>query len=86
MPRQVGIKSQLMLNPTSLGTLPYALFITSSCFDIHVLLLLVDEVGLEPTMPEAEDLQSSGVTNFPTHPLFGTRGGTRTRMPFDGRF
>ena len=29
---------------------------------------LVDEVGLEPTMPEAEDLQSSGVTNFPTHP------------------
>ena len=32
---------------------------------------LVDEVGLEPTMPEAEDLQSPGVTNFPTHPNFG---------------
>ena len=31
---------------------------------------LVDEVGLEPTMPEAEDLQSPGVTNFPTHPKF----------------
>ena len=30
--------------------------------------ILVDEVGLEPTMPEAEDLQSPGVTNFPTHP------------------
>ena len=29
---------------------------------------LVDEVGLEPTMPEAGDLQSPGVTNFPTHP------------------
>ena len=29
---------------------------------------LVDAVGLEPTMPEAEDLQSPGVTNFPTHP------------------
>ena len=28
----------------------------------------MDEVGLEPTMPEAEDLQSPGVTNFPTHP------------------
>ena len=28
----------------------------------------MDEVGLEPTMPVAEDLQSSGVTNFPTHP------------------
>ena len=29
---------------------------------------LVDAVGLEPTMPEAEDLQSPGVTNFPTSP------------------
>ena len=29
----------------------------------------MDEVGLEPTMPEAEDLQSPGVTNFPTHPI-----------------
>jgi len=28
----------------------------------------VDEVGLEPTMPVAGDLQSPGVTNFPTHP------------------
>ena len=31
---------------------------------------LVDEVGFEPTMPEAADLQSAGVTNFPTHPYF----------------
>ena len=29
---------------------------------------LVDAVGVEPTMPEAADLQSTGVTNFPTHP------------------
>ena len=33
--------------------------------------MMVDAVGVEPTMPEAEDLQSSGVTNFPTHPLIG---------------
>ena len=31
-------------------------------------LVMVDEVGFEPTMPEAADLQSAGVTNFPTHP------------------
>ena len=30
---------------------------------------MVEEVGLEPTMPEAEDLQSPGVTNFPTLPF-----------------
>ena len=29
---------------------------------------LVETVGLEPTVPEAEDLQSPGVTNFPTSP------------------
>ena len=29
---------------------------------------MVDAVGLEPTMPGAADLQSAGVTNFPTHP------------------
>lgn len=34
---------------------------------------MVDEVGLEPTMPEAEDLQSPGVTNFPTHPLINIK-------------
>ncbi len=32
------------------------------------ILHLVEPVGLEPTMPEAEDLQSPGVTNFPTTP------------------
>ena len=29
---------------------------------------VVEPVGLEPTVPEAEDLQSPGVTNFPTTP------------------
>jgi len=32
---------------------------------------LVETVGLEPTMPGAEDLQSPGVTNFPTSPKLG---------------
>ena len=31
-------------------------------------LKLVDAVGLEPTIPEVADLQSAGVTNFPTRP------------------
>ena len=31
---------------------------------------LVDEVGVEPTVPGAGDLQSPGVTSFPTHPSF----------------
>ena len=35
---------------------------------------LVDEVGFEPTMPEAADLQSAGVTNFPTHPYLIVTG------------
>ncbi len=30
---------------------------------------MVETVGLEPTMPEAADLQSAGVTNFPTSPF-----------------
>jgi len=29
---------------------------------------LVDAAGVEPAVPEAADLQSTGVTNFPTHP------------------
>ena len=29
----------------------------------------MEQVGLEPTMPEAADLQSAGVTNFPTTPV-----------------
>ena len=28
----------------------------------------MEVVGVEPTMPEAADLQSAGVTNFPTLP------------------
>ena len=31
---------------------------------------LVETVGVEPTVPEAADLQSTGVTNFPTSPNF----------------
>ena len=31
--------------------------------------ILVDAVGVEPTVPGAGDLQSPGVTNFPTHPF-----------------
>ena len=30
--------------------------------------ILVETVGVEPTVPEAADLQSTGVTNFPTSP------------------
>ena len=30
--------------------------------------ILVDAAGVEPAVPEAADLQSTGVTNFPTHP------------------
>ena len=41
----------------------------------------MEPVGLEPTMPEAGDLQSPGVTNFPTTPLFGAGGETRTHTP-----
>ena len=33
--------------------------------------LMVDAVGVEPTMPGAADLQSAGVTSFPTHPYYG---------------
>ena len=40
----------------------------------RILACLVDAVGLEPTMPEAEDLQSPGVTNFPTHPKISATG------------
>ena len=29
---------------------------------------MVEQVGLEPTTPEAADLQSAGDTNFPTTP------------------
>ena len=32
-------------------------------------IILVDAVGVEPTVPGAGDLQSPGVTSFPTHPL-----------------
>lgn len=39
---------------------------------------LVGQAGLEPAMLDAPDLQSGGVTNFPTDP-YGERGGSRTR-------
>ena len=51
----------------------------------------MDEVGFEPTMPGAADLQSAGVTNFPTHPMiklplraFTVPEGTRPPV-FDNR-
>ena len=31
---------------------------------------MVGAVGLEPTVLLATELQSAGVTNFPTHPLY----------------
>ncbi len=33
---------------------------------------MVDAAGVEPAVPGAADLQSTGVTNFPTHPYFVT--------------
>ena len=36
---------------------------------------LVDAVGVEPTVPGAGDLQSPGVTSFPTHPCLVAGGG-----------
>ena len=51
------------------GNDPHSLAVTVLRASMNTLRpYLVDEVGLEPTMPEAEDLQSPGVTNFPTHP------------------
>ena len=37
---------------------------------------MVETVGVEPTVPEAEDLQSPGVTNFPTSPIWWTVPGS----------
>ena len=42
--------------------------------------VLVETVGVEPTVPEAEDLQSPGVTNFPTSPCIGRATGNRTPL------
>ncbi len=33
---------------------------------------MVEAVGVEPTVPGAADLQSAGVTSFPTPPKFVT--------------
>jgi hypothetical protein len=44
--------------------------VASTRFCIRNVSYMVELVGLEPTMPEAEDLQSPGVTNFPTTPKF----------------
>ena len=42
----------------------------------------METTGLEPVVPEAEDLQSPGVTNFPTSPKLGTGYGNRTRLTY----
>lgn len=53
-------------------------FITNSINKVNYLLRiclsykffnLVGRVGLEPTMPEAADLQSAGLTNSPIYPV-----------------
>ena len=36
---------------------------------------MVDAAGVEPAVPEAADLQSTGVTNFPTSPLLAGQPG-----------
>ena len=45
-------------------------------------MFLVETAGVEPAVPEAEDLQSPGVTNFPTSPKLGTGYGNRTRLTY----
>ena len=47
---------------------PSATSYTGNMFHLRHFKILVEVVGVEPTMPEAADLQSAGVTNFPTHP------------------
>ena len=44
------------------------------------LLILVENQGFEPRMPEATDLQSAEVTNASRSPHCGTRYGNRTRL------
>ena len=36
---------------------------------------MVETAGVEPAVPEAADLQSTGVTNFPTSPLLAVHLG-----------
>ena len=56
-------KDQLALTRTFYTPRPL-LGLTSNC----CCSILVDAAGVEPAVPEAADLQSTGVTNFPTHP------------------
>ena len=49
-------------------TIPFFSSDSATCVHEHFETKLVEMVGFEPTMPEAADLQSAGVTNFPTHP------------------
>ena len=42
---------------------------------------MVGEAGLEPAMPLAPDLQSGGVTNFPTHPFMEQVTGVEPAYP-----
>ena len=50
-------------------TIPFFSSDSATCVHEHFETKLVEMVGFEPTMPEAADLQSAGVTNFPTLPL-----------------
>ena len=41
---------------------------------------LVETAGVEPAVPEAADLQSTGVTNFPTSPIWWTEGESNSQL------
>ena len=43
--------------------------------------ILVDAAGVEPAVPGAADLQSTGVTNFPTHPKMVLDRGIEPLLP-----
>ena len=46
---------------------------------------MVGQAGLEPAMLKASDLQSDGVTNFPTDPYWWTRRDSNTlHLPCKG--
>lgn len=45
--------------------------------------LLVGQAGLEPAMPKAPDLQSGGVTNFPTDPYINALSKYMSNLSFD---
>ena len=61
---RLTLASLLSQSPRNLARVGFRLLILLSA----VLVFLVDAAGVEPAVPGAADLQSTGVTNFPTHP------------------